>query len=51
MGTVEAVTVFYNHHTHRLVESWQDEMYAEKTAEEANQAILQKAFPNDPKVG
>jgi hypothetical protein len=53
MGTVESVVVFYNHHTHRLVESWQDEMFHEKTppdAGEANTEILKRAFHNDPKV-
>lgn len=29
LGTVEHIIVFYNHHTHRLVESWADEMYKE----------------------
>lgn len=29
MGTVEKVTVFYNHHTHKLTETWVDEMYHE----------------------
>lgn len=29
MGTVEKVTVFLNHHTHRLTETWVDEMYKE----------------------
>ena len=29
MGTVEKVTVFLNHHTHKLTETWVDEMYKE----------------------
>jgi hypothetical protein len=29
IGTVASVTTFYNHHTRRLVEAWQDEMYKE----------------------
>jgi hypothetical protein len=29
MGTVEKVTIFTNHHTHRLTEAWVDEMYKE----------------------
>ncbi len=29
LGTVESVTVFHNHHTHRLTEAWADEMYRE----------------------
>jgi hypothetical protein len=32
MGTVEKVTVFLNHHTHRLTETWVDEMYKEPEA-------------------
>jgi hypothetical protein len=33
LGTIEKVTVFYNHHTHRLVEKWEDEMYKEPVVE------------------
>jgi hypothetical protein len=33
LGTVEKVTVFYNHHTHRLTETWVDEMYVEPVIE------------------
>lgn len=33
IGTVEKVTVFYNHHTHRLTEAWVDEMYVEPVVE------------------
>lgn len=29
LGTIEKVTVFYNHHTHRLTETWVDELYKE----------------------
>ena len=32
MGTVEKVTVFLNHHQHRLTETWVDEMYKEPEA-------------------
>jgi len=38
MGTVEKVTVFLNHHTHRLTETWVDEMYKEPEATNANPA-------------
>lgn len=34
MGTVEKVTVFLNHHTHKLTEQWVDELYHEPQAEE-----------------
>lgn len=33
MGTVEKVTIFLNHHTHRLTETWVDEMYREPEGE------------------
>jgi len=38
MGTVEKVTVFLNHHTHRLTETWVDEMYKEPESINANPA-------------
>lgn len=38
MGTVEKVTVFLNHHTHRLTETWVDEMYKEPETINANPA-------------
>lgn len=37
MGTVEKVTVFINHHTHRLTETWIDEMYKEPETTNATQ--------------
>jgi hypothetical protein len=33
LGTVAKVTVYLNHHTHRLVSSWSDELYREPTQE------------------
>ncbi len=33
LETVASVTVFHNHHTHRLVESWNDELYVEPSTE------------------
>mgnify|MGYP003329346970 CR=1 FL=1 len=33
LGTVSHVTVFTNHHTHRLTETWIDEMYREPVVE------------------
>ena len=33
MGTVDKVVVFYNHHTHKLTQTWVDELYHEPVAE------------------
>jgi len=38
LGTIEKVTVFLNHHTHRLTETWVDEMYKEPTIELSGEA-------------
>ena len=34
MGTVEKVTVFLNHHAHKLTEAWVDELYHEPVVEQ-----------------
>lgn len=39
MGTVEKVVVFLNHHTHRLTETWVDELYHEPPTEVPNDAL------------
>ena len=33
MGTVESITVFLNHHCHKLTEAWSDELYQEPKTE------------------
>jgi len=33
LGTVEKVTVFVNHHTRKLTETWVDEIYQEPVVE------------------
>jgi hypothetical protein len=35
IGTVSQVTVFLNHHKHKLVSQWTDELYKEPEAEAA----------------
>lgn len=39
LGTVEKITIFTNHHTHRLTEAWVDEMYTEPVAEPPNSGV------------
>jgi hypothetical protein len=33
IGTVESVTIYHNHHKHKLVKKWEDELYKEPVAE------------------
>lgn len=33
MGTVSSATIYLNHHKHKLVANWVDELYKEPTAE------------------
>jgi len=47
---VAKIAVFRCHRHEIRREVWDSVPYSPPIAEEANQAILQKAFPNDPKV-
>jgi hypothetical protein len=42
LGTVSQITVFLNHHKHKLVSQWTDELYKEPEAEAAPEKVVDK---------